>query len=103
MRHLGPNGFDRNGFAIADSIGDKYLQITGSFGVSQRYDDTQTPDSLVDQADQALLCAKRTGRDRVIRYESLNDAGELEWATSEADLFKGHPSPARHDALWSCV
>jgi diguanylate cyclase (GGDEF)-like protein len=69
--------------------GDKHIHINGSFGVSQRHDDTHSPEALVDEADQALLCAKRTGRDRVVRYESLNDAGELELVTTETDLFKG--------------
>jgi two-component system, cell cycle response regulator len=70
-------------------VDDKYIRLGGSFGVSQRHDDTLSPEALIDQADQALLCAKRTGRDRVIRYDSLNDAGELELVTSETDLFKG--------------
>ena len=70
-------------------FGDKHIHINGSFGVSQRHNDTHTPEALVDQADQALLCAKRTGRDRVVRYESLNEAGELELVTTETDIFKG--------------
>ena len=70
-------------------MGDKHIRVNASFGVSQRHDDTHSPEGLVDQADQALLCAKRTGRDRVIRYESLSDAGELELVTTETDLFKG--------------
>lgn len=69
-------------------IGDKAIHITSSFGVSQRYDDTNTPEALVDQADQALLCAKRTGRDRVVNFESLNEAGEMELTDVRADLFK---------------
>jgi two-component system, cell cycle response regulator len=69
-------------------VGDKFIRVSGSFGVSQRHDDTHSPEALVDEADQALLCAKRTGRDRVVRYESLNDAGELELVTTETDLFK---------------
>jgi diguanylate cyclase (GGDEF)-like protein len=76
-------------------IGDGQLQINGSFGVAQCYDDTQTPAQLVDQADQALLCAKRTGRDRVIRFQSLNESGELRIENgSAADLFNGFE--ARH-------
>src|SRR3972149_5693151 len=71
------------------SIGEKQISLTSSFGVSQQYKETRTPEALVDQADQALLCAKRTGRDRVVRYMSLNDAGELDLVTGETDLFKG--------------
>jgi diguanylate cyclase (GGDEF)-like protein len=71
------------------TIGEKQIRLCGSYGVSQRHDDTQTPEALVDQADQALLCAKRTGRDRVVRYEALNEASELDLVTTETDLFKG--------------
>jgi CBS domain-containing protein len=71
------------------------VQITGSFGISQRYEDTQTPEQLVDQADQALLCAKRTGRDRVIRFQALNEAGDLKAENpADGDLFAG--IEARH-------
>jgi len=52
------------------------LHVTGSFGVAERREDTQSCEELVDQADQALLCAKRLGRDRVIRYSSLAEGGE---------------------------
>jgi two-component system, cell cycle response regulator len=77
------------------AVGGEQLQITGSFGVAQRYDDTQTPEQLIDQADQALLCAKRTGRDRVIRFQSLNESGDLKIENGrQADLFEG--IQARH-------
>jgi two-component system, cell cycle response regulator len=77
------------------SAGDAQLQITGSFGIAERYDDTQTPEQLIDQADQALLCAKRTGRDRVIRYQSLDASGDLKIENAgHADLFEG--VEARH-------
>lgn len=89
---------DRMRAALASEripCGSEHLQITGSFGIAQRYDDTQTPEQLIDQADQALLCAKRTGRDRVVRFQSLNEAGELKIENSmQADLFKGFE--ARH-------
>ena len=63
--------------ALTVEVGQKQLRITGSFGAAQRHDDTQTPEQLVDLADQALLCAKQSGRDRVVRYESLAEADEL--------------------------
>ncbi|HBO43720.1 MAG TPA: hypothetical protein DD670_07265, partial [Planctomycetaceae bacterium] len=47
------------------------IQVTGSFGVASRADDTDRPETLVDQADQALLCAKQTGRDRVVRFQDI--------------------------------
>jgi two-component system, cell cycle response regulator len=69
-------------------VGNENCRLCVSFGVSQRHEDTVTPEALVDQADQALLCAKRTGRNCVIGYQSLNEAGELELVTTENDLFK---------------
>jgi len=77
-------------------VGTKELRITASFGAAQRHDDTQTPEDLIDQADQALLCAKQSGRDRVIRYESLTDASNFRLGDSDehADLFRG--ITARH-------
>jgi two-component system, cell cycle response regulator len=41
------------------------LTITASFGVAQRYGDMRSPKQLLTVADQALLTAKRTGRNRV--------------------------------------
>ncbi|MCX7426188.1 MAG: diguanylate cyclase [Planctomycetia bacterium] len=54
------------------------LRITCSFGVAQRQDDTQTAEELVDQADQALLCAKQSGRDSVVAFQSLSDANNVD-------------------------
>ncbi len=76
--------------------GGRQLRVTASFGVAQKQDGTQTAEQLVDQADQALLCAKQSGRDRVVRFESLSDASNLELEDSEeqAGLFQG--ITARH-------
>jgi two-component system cell cycle response regulator len=54
--------------------GDQKLHITASFGIAQRMDDTTSPEQIVDMADQALLVAKRSGRDRVVNFHSLADA-----------------------------
>jgi len=84
--------------AVVVPVGGKEIRITGSFGVAQRHDDTQTAEELVDLADQALLCAKQSGRDRVVRYESLADADaderELADARQYGGLFQG--IAARH-------
>lgn len=55
-------------------INGKPLQITASFGVAQRMADTTSPEQLVDMADQALIVAKRSGRDRVVDYHSVLNA-----------------------------
>lgn len=56
------------------ALGETQLSVAVSCGVAQRAADTRGPDSLIDMADQALLVAKRSGRDRVITWRSL--AGE---------------------------
>ncbi|MBN2579020.1 MAG: diguanylate cyclase [Pirellulales bacterium] len=70
-------------------LGHTQIGITASFGVAQCYEDTPTPEALVDLADQALLCAKRSGRDRVITVTSLNDAGAVQLKNGpQDDLFR---------------
>lgn len=51
------------------------LSISASLGVAERLPDTASPTALVELADQALLVAKRSGRDRVVTYQSLNHSG----------------------------
>jgi diguanylate cyclase (GGDEF)-like protein len=53
------------------TINGKSLNVTSSFGVAERLADTSTTGQLVDRADQALLVAKRTGRDKVVSFRSL--------------------------------
>ena len=53
------------------TVNGKSLRITSSFGVAQRLADTSITSQLVDRADQALLVAKRTGRDKVVSFRSL--------------------------------
>jgi len=73
------------------TIGKTTLSLTCSIGISQVYDDTLTPEQLVDQADQALLCAKRAGRDRLVRYHeiSLSEEVNLSDKHRQGDLFEG--------------
>jgi len=77
-------------------IGGKEIRITASFGTAEKHDDTQTPEQLVDQADQALLCAKQSGRDRVVRFEALSNTNDLgpDHSPNHRDLF--HGITARH-------
>lgn len=90
---------DRAREALAEtviSLGGKDVRISGSFGVAQRHDDNRTAGDLIDQADQALLCAKQTGRDRVVRYESLNDPVDVELHGSDRQAGLFHGILARH-------
>ncbi len=77
-------------------VGNTTFRITGSFGVAQRYDDTQTPAALIDLADQALLCAKRSGRDRVVRYESLSAFNDVDLTLADKKNGLFHGVAARH-------
>ncbi len=67
---------DRIRKAIAEtcvSVGDQSFNITASVGVAERMRRAENGESLVDAADQALLVAKETGRDRMTRFTSLGD------------------------------
>jgi len=69
---------------LAVATNDSTLHITASFGVAQRLADTASSDALADMADQALVVAKRSGRDRVVPYQSLIQAPIV--GDSKADL-----------------
>jgi two-component system, cell cycle response regulator len=47
------------------------LRVTASFGVAQRNCHAANPAQLVNQADQALLTSKRSGRNRVTAFSEL--------------------------------
>ncbi len=66
------------------------LSVTCSVGVAGLREDTLTPEQLVDRADQALLCAKRSGRNRVVRYLAVigADKNALQGGAPE-DIFAG--------------
>lgn len=54
-----------------DADGTK-LRFTASFGVAQRTVELTSPEQLIDMADQALLVAKGSGRDRVVSYQAMS-------------------------------
>ncbi|MEN6451347.1 MAG: diguanylate cyclase [Thermoguttaceae bacterium] len=84
--------------------GIKDLHITASFGVAECRDDTQTSEELVDLADQALLCAKRISRDRVVAYSSLIDAVEGTVRGDELDeVFAGRVAGDVMNPLVVCL
>jgi diguanylate cyclase (GGDEF)-like protein len=67
------------------------IRLSGSFGVGERYESTRNAEELVDLADQALLHAKRSGRDRVVRCQTVSDSitiGSPEAEQSD-DVFRG--------------
>jgi len=47
------------------------INITASFGVAQRMDNTTSLAQLVEHADQALLFAKESGRNRTVKYSDV--------------------------------
>jgi len=54
---------------------DQILCVTGSLGVAVRLRDTTSPEALIALADQALSVAKELGRNRVVAFSTLADAG----------------------------
>ncbi|MBN2474343.1 MAG: diguanylate cyclase [Pirellulales bacterium] len=82
--------------ALQIVLAGKEIRITGSFGVSQQSPETQNGAGLVDQADQALLCAKQSGRDRVVRYGSLNEENDVDLEASERKGGLFHGVAAKH-------
>ena len=52
----------------------KSLRLTISFGVAEKLADTVNPERLIDLADQALLVAKQSGRNRVVRFSALQES-----------------------------
>jgi two-component system, cell cycle response regulator len=51
------------------------LEVTASFGISERSNAADTPNHMLDRADQSLLMAKRRGKNCVFRSRDLT-AGE---------------------------
>jgi len=59
-------------------VGNTNIHLTASFGVSEKTDGMENPMQLIDAADQALLVAKRGGRNRVVRCGSVEQPNSLE-------------------------
>ena len=53
------------------------LKVTASFGVVQFALDCSEPLEALDQADKALYVAKRTGRNRIVRWDQIPEATEF--------------------------
>jgi diguanylate cyclase (GGDEF)-like protein len=62
----------------------KTLRLNVSAGLAQQHEDMDSPERLIDCADQALLVAKNSGRDRIVRFEALADPCDLDAGASQA-------------------
>ncbi len=60
------------------------LRFTASLGVAEINPTTPDPAELVNQADQALYKAKQTGRNKVVFWETPEEAGAMESAPDTA-------------------
>ncbi len=63
-------------------------RLTASLGISTLDEDTNSPDTLIDLADQALYQAKSSGRNRVVRSDQLREDGapvEEKYASNEKE------------------
>lgn len=82
---------DRLRAVIAESpllVAGESISLTLSFGVASSTPEMKDPDELVDQADQALMFAKQTGRNQVVRYSSMVGE-ELNDQADRVDRFDG--------------
>lgn len=91
--------------ALRIPLDDDYLHVTCSLGVAQRSDETPTPHDLIDRADQALVCAKQSGRDRVVQFNSMCEAGssDLQDAAQTRDLLAGVTAGEVMTPLIACL
>jgi two-component system cell cycle response regulator len=94
---------------IAIPVPSGVLGVTASMGVAERLEDTDGPDAMIEMADQALAVAKRSGRNRVVRFSCLDPMPVLLEEDQAADplhatLARDAMSPAifcprEHDTL----
>lgn len=59
-------------------VGEKTLHISASFGIAERLSDVESIERLIDLADQSLLVAKRSGRDRAVAYNDMRRMSTIE-------------------------
>ncbi len=72
------------------------LHITASFGLAQLSEDAAIAEQLVDQADQALLCAKQSGRDKVVCFHELHESAVVDLGESDKSRVLCEGIMARH-------
>jgi diguanylate cyclase (GGDEF)-like protein len=71
-------------------VRDTFLSLSSSFGVTNRLDDSDNVDDLIERADQALHAAKHWGRNRVVSFAAGDTLAEF----SDEDC-TNHLSPSR--------
>jgi diguanylate cyclase (GGDEF)-like protein len=72
-------------------VEEREIAVTASMGVAERLPDTSSPTNLVELADQALLVAKQSGRDRIVLHRRLlqhDEPGQLS-GEGQGRLFTG--------------
>ncbi|MEW5909416.1 MAG: GGDEF domain-containing protein [Thermodesulfobacteriota bacterium] len=58
--------------------GSRTIRITASFGVSERFEDDDSVENILNRSDEALYEAKRSGRNRVVLWRRrVSDKGEI--------------------------
>ncbi|MGD9722871.1 MAG: diguanylate cyclase [Pirellulales bacterium] len=71
-------------------VGDRAVRVTASFGVSTRLGAIDTAEQFIDRADQALIVAKKLGRNQVVRASAVSESGAaLEKVRQHGALFQG--------------
>lgn len=78
------------------------LSVTASFGVSAIELGATDPQELIQQADEALYAAKRTGRDRVCRWDNLPaevETNELEMSRAANALSNSAEAAVSYQAV----
>jgi diguanylate cyclase (GGDEF)-like protein len=77
--------------AMTFRVGDRQIQVTASIGAASAAASVRDVKELIDRADQALLAAKQSGRNRSYRYSDLeNDNGcLLPGLNEQLDPFRG--------------
>ncbi len=77
--------------AVPVVIAGQAVFVTASIGISERIEQSDSMEQLIDRADQALLVAKKMGRNRVVRFTSMSGSDEStrEELRYRAGLFQG--------------
>jgi diguanylate cyclase (GGDEF)-like protein len=76
--------------AATVTIGDRDVRITTSIGVAQALGTNDSVEQLIDRADQALIVAKKLGRNKVMCASAMSESGAaLEQVRLHGALFRG--------------